>query len=391
MDNKDKETWVTLKQGGDIYSRYLISDTGKVWDNKNDVIVKQQLRGNPEYFYVNLNKDNGERVGRRVHNIMGWSFLGEPPSPKHTVDHIDRNKYNNLLSNLRWSTRKEQSLNRDVTIICEDGKLLADKIKTYCKESGETYKDVYSTMSNLYTKYKDFNKVIKYRQAFMKYGTSWSCTIKVNSGKRYLLLELCEQFNLDFYKTKELLKNGVTFEDMIKGFKHRTPKRVFGIEYNNMWYPNKEQLIKDKGNCTVVTFNDRVKSGMTIEEALTYKRDGLWLDGLYMTQKEHCDRLNISYERIMSYVHKHNIVFKHAVRIPIQTVIKHNINGITKRNSEWCKDFNIKPKTFNSWLNKSQYKGKRNFRQALEYFGVNTSDMTIYPCDGEIVMYHNPL
>lgn len=46
-----------------------------------------------------------------VHRLIAETFL-ENPDDKPTVDHIDRNRENNRLDNLRWATYKEQQLNR---------------------------------------------------------------------------------------------------------------------------------------------------------------------------------------------------------------------------------------------------------------------------------------
>ena len=47
----------------------------------------------------------------KVHRLVAECFI---PNPDHkdTVDHIDRNRSNNVYSNLRWATRREQAGNR---------------------------------------------------------------------------------------------------------------------------------------------------------------------------------------------------------------------------------------------------------------------------------------
>lgn len=51
----------------------------------------------------------------RVHRIVAFAFLGEPPTPQHVVDHIDTNRQNNRPENLRWLTRLENALNNQIT------------------------------------------------------------------------------------------------------------------------------------------------------------------------------------------------------------------------------------------------------------------------------------
>tara|TARA_R110002126_G_scaffold221572_1_gene366785 strand:+ start:314 stop:652 length:339 start_codon:yes stop_codon:yes gene_type:complete len=54
---------------------------------------------------------NGVKQTVRVHRLVGEAFL--PPVPgKDTIDHIDRNPANNLVSNLRWADQTEQNINK---------------------------------------------------------------------------------------------------------------------------------------------------------------------------------------------------------------------------------------------------------------------------------------
>jgi hypothetical protein len=50
-----------------------------------------------------------------IHRIVARAFLGEPPTPRHVVDHIDTNKRNNRPENLRWVTRLENLLLNPIT------------------------------------------------------------------------------------------------------------------------------------------------------------------------------------------------------------------------------------------------------------------------------------
>jgi len=52
----------------------------------------------------------------RVHRIVATAFHGDPPTPKHVVDHIDTNRRNNRPENLRWLTRLENALLNPITV-----------------------------------------------------------------------------------------------------------------------------------------------------------------------------------------------------------------------------------------------------------------------------------
>lgn len=45
------------------------------------------------------------------HILVCTAFHGPRPSPRHQVDHIDRDKWNNHPENLRWVTPRENQLN----------------------------------------------------------------------------------------------------------------------------------------------------------------------------------------------------------------------------------------------------------------------------------------
>jgi hypothetical protein len=47
-----------------------------------------------------------------VHDVLGRTFLEPPPSPEHTVDHINGDRSDNRPDNLRWATRSEQGRNK---------------------------------------------------------------------------------------------------------------------------------------------------------------------------------------------------------------------------------------------------------------------------------------
>lgn len=346
-NNKPDEIWVILKQGGDIYNRYEVSNYGRVWNVKNDFEVSQTLRGEPRYKYVNLRSDCGDvRVGRRVHNIMGWSFLGDPPTPKHTVDHIDRDKLHNHLPNLRWLDRKGQAKNRNCAVLMECG----TPIQEYVTELGYDIND--------------------------------------EGIGRYILNRTRQGDTLE-----EALFNWANF---LNPYPLKWRKQSFSNswEYEGIWYPSTEILVSCKGNCSKDTFFSRLKDGMSIEDALCYEYDysdkhRFEMDGFHMTREEHCERLCISYQRIAAYMNKRGMSFEEAIKVPMQRFIKYSINGEIKRNSDWYKHFGIPSRSANSWLNQSGI--KRTFRDVLNKYNIDTSDMDIYPCDGDVIMFNNPI
>jgi len=86
----------------------FVSNKGRVWfkylPNPYKTFGSPTSRG-----YLVFRSANMERF---VHGAVILAFTGPPPTDDHTVDHIDQNKENNCVGNLRWATASEQSKNR---------------------------------------------------------------------------------------------------------------------------------------------------------------------------------------------------------------------------------------------------------------------------------------
>jgi hypothetical protein len=63
------------------------------------------------YVNVGLTKDDGMYRKERVHILVASIFLKKYDDDL-TVDHIDRNRCNNKVTNLRWVNWSEQNINR---------------------------------------------------------------------------------------------------------------------------------------------------------------------------------------------------------------------------------------------------------------------------------------
>ena len=91
------------------WSNYVVTSCGRVFKKETGKEVAQVLSGNPQYKYVNLQRDKQRKL-IRVHRLVALAFLPVVEG-KAFVDHIDRDKMNNDLSNLRWATASENHRN----------------------------------------------------------------------------------------------------------------------------------------------------------------------------------------------------------------------------------------------------------------------------------------
>jgi len=91
------------------FSRYVIYENGDVINIESGILIKP-WKDKQGYKIIDLVNDNGERKHMRHHRLLGLTFIPNPEN-KPCIDHIDENKSNNHLSNLRWATDSENKQN----------------------------------------------------------------------------------------------------------------------------------------------------------------------------------------------------------------------------------------------------------------------------------------
>lgn len=105
---EEKEIWKTHA----IYTEYEISTFGNVRRKKNQYMMTPSTNGRG-YSVVHLRAGVEGKNGKylRVHRLVAETFLGDAPGPEYECDHLDRNRQNNYLGNLRWTTHPENMAN----------------------------------------------------------------------------------------------------------------------------------------------------------------------------------------------------------------------------------------------------------------------------------------
>jgi len=93
----------------DGYDNYFVSNFGNIKNSKTNKILKQKTEKNG-YKRIGL-FINGNRKMFLIHRLVGIAFL-ENPEKKEMIDHIDENKSNNNVKNLRWATNQDNLANQ---------------------------------------------------------------------------------------------------------------------------------------------------------------------------------------------------------------------------------------------------------------------------------------
>ena len=102
------EIWKPIKGYNE---RYSISSLGRVQSHKTGLILKPSVN-HKGYFIIQLSIF-GKKKNHRVHRLVAQAFI---PNPDHLpeVDHINGNRQENTIDNLRWASPSSNTRNREV-------------------------------------------------------------------------------------------------------------------------------------------------------------------------------------------------------------------------------------------------------------------------------------
>ena len=95
--------WKILKEN----ENYSINKKGEIKNNITKKILRPSINKDSGYYQIDLWKDNKSRK-YTLHRLVASNFIPNLEN-KPTVDHIDGNRLNNDISNLRWATYSEQN------------------------------------------------------------------------------------------------------------------------------------------------------------------------------------------------------------------------------------------------------------------------------------------
>ena len=141
------------------YPNYLIYPDGKVWSKNVKRYLKEKINRHG-YLHVELCKD-GIHKTHRIHRLVAEHYIPNPDNKK-CVDHINRDKKDNRIENLRWATHSENNQNTGVSKTNKLG------IKNICYDkSRDRYQYQKTDMGNIHTKhFKTLEEAIAYKEDY---------------------------------------------------------------------------------------------------------------------------------------------------------------------------------------------------------------------------------
>lgn len=107
---------------------YQVDEYGNFYRNGKICDVKPDAKGNKFFMLID---DESKKIRFKAHQIVLQTYIPDGLKSGLSVDHINKNRLDNRLSNLRFATRYEQYLNRD--------NLSGKTKKVLCINTGKVY------------------------------------------------------------------------------------------------------------------------------------------------------------------------------------------------------------------------------------------------------------
>ena len=110
----EEELWKPIES----FENYEVSTLGRVKNTTTDKILK--LNSKCGYLCISLVNSSGKKAFKS-HRLVALAFIPNPEN-KSDVNHMDKNKHNNNISNLEWNTRAENNLHGKLNVIITTNK-----------------------------------------------------------------------------------------------------------------------------------------------------------------------------------------------------------------------------------------------------------------------------
>ena len=150
----DNEIWRYIPEYEALYQVSNIGRIKSLHKQVSEKVLNNQLSNG--YLTVGLSK-NGKTKYFKVHRLVALAFIPNPDN-KRDIDHIDLNKINNNVNNLRWSSRSENNINK---------KAYSNTGKKFIYKKRNSFKVQFKNISETKT-FKTLEEAIQYRNEWFE-------------------------------------------------------------------------------------------------------------------------------------------------------------------------------------------------------------------------------
>ncbi len=179
------EQWKQLQFAGwkQLRKKYAVSNFGRCASYSSDITEDGKLlNGSITTGYRTLNLHRAENKGTiYLHREIAKLFSKKPSQRCKYVIHLNHNKTDNKISNLKWATLEEMSAHQQKS----PQKIAYKKLQ---KERSATQKGLKLSPAQVKTIKKvihDPNRSITYKQLAKKYGVSEMTLYRIRSGENW--------------------------------------------------------------------------------------------------------------------------------------------------------------------------------------------------------------
>lgn len=134
-----------------VFSKYNIYKDGAVMNVETGLVSTRHvcLSG---YNYVSVTDNDGKSRNIFIGRALASTFLGKPLVPQHTADHIDQDRENDVVENIRWLDKKGQNENRTFPSVSKSAFIIErDGVQKTVKEWVEYLKEDFNHFGRKYT------------------------------------------------------------------------------------------------------------------------------------------------------------------------------------------------------------------------------------------------
>lgn len=350
------------------YSRYSISNLGQVYDTVSRKEVSQVLTGLPEYYYVNVYNDFGKRKLVRAHRLVALAFIEKRGEGFDIVDHIDRNPYNNAVSNLRWVNQSENARNTDLSLWVGDVHL-KDFVKKY-----ENPEAAYGHIIYNYRRMGIRDCILKYEE-YLRYGKRRKKVLL--NGVEVYLSDLCEEFGVEYHKACTQLREGKSIWNILTGAERSYPYslQIPTEKGVHVWFKSKE-VLREHLRYPESLLNEKLKCGINSREDFEpydpKDKFRVVVKGIRGTREELCSHFGVTMSAVTSRMKK-GLSFEEALLAPQEKFKYVTVDGVRTTVKELCGMLGVNNKNVTAFRRRTGC----TLEEAIARYGGDTRHMQI--------------